>query len=138
MLLRLLSLLVALAIASCSWLYYKAYLHDSPLSISSTTIRQLAQLRANAKFTDLPGNDTRQERERNESNLNELLDRLVAGLTTHPSKRWVILQMEPTVERMYLEDTEARERFVDYLVEVNKIVGISSTDGAFATKLIFF
>ena len=135
---RVLGFILALILCSFGWLYYKAYVHDEPLSISANTMDQLRQLRGEPKFTDLPGENTRQERERNENNLNELLDRLLAGAPSHPSKRWVILQMEPTVERMYLEDTEARERFIDYLERINRVVGINSTNGAFAFRRIFF
>ena len=120
------------------WFLYKAFLHDEPLRITENTINQLKQLRVEQKFVDLPGIDTRQERRRNEANLNELLDRMLVGLSSHPNKRWVIDEMRPTVERMYLEDTEARERSVEYLARINSIVGIASTNGAFATKLIFF
>jgi hypothetical protein len=135
---RILGVLLTLFLASAGWLYYKAFVHDEPLSIAASTIEQLQSLRKQAKFADLPGEDTKAERDRNESNLNELLDRIIAGLSAHPTKRWVILQMSPTVDKMYLEDTEARERFVDYLVQINDAVGISSTNGAFAFKLIFF
>jgi hypothetical protein len=135
---RILGVLLTLFLASAGWLYYKAFVHDEPLSITASTMQQLQALRKQAKFADLPGEDTKAERDRNESNLNELLDRIIAGLSAHPNKRWVILQMSPTVDKMYLEDTEARERFVDYLVQINDAVGISSTNGAFAFKLIFF
>ena len=135
---RIVSVLLTLFLASTAWLYYKAFVHDAPLSITANTIQQLQALRQQAKFTDLPGEDTKAERDRNEGNLNELLDRIIVGISTHPNKRWVILQMSPTVDKIYLEDTEARERFVDYLVQINNAVGISSTNGAFAFRLIFF
>jgi Domain of unknown function (DUF4844) len=135
---RIVAFFVALFLCSAGWVYYKAFVHDEPLSITATCIAQLKGMREQAKFIDLPGEDIRVERERNERNLNDLLDRLIGGLISHPKKRWVILQMEPTVERMHLEDTEARERFVAYLEAINKSVGISSTNGAFAFKLIFF
>lgn len=125
-------------LASAGWFYYNAFMHDEPLIITTSTILQLQTLRQESKFTDLPGENIQAERTRNESNLNELLDRLMAGLSANPSKRWVIFQMNSTVENMYLEDTEARERFIDYLVRINHILGIQSTNGAFASKLIFF
>lgn len=135
---RIVSVMLTLFLASTGWLYYKAFVHDAPLSITANTIQQLQALRQQAKFTDLPGEDTKAERDRNEGNLNELLDRIIAGISAHPNKRWVVLQMSPTVDKIYLEDTEARERFVDYLVQINNAVGILSTDGAFAFRLIFF
>jgi hypothetical protein len=131
----------ALFLGFVGWMYYTAFLHDERLIVTEVTTGRLKNLRDSAKFTDLPGTDIRAERERNEKNLNELLDRLIANLANlanQPSKRWVIHQMAPTVDRMYLEDTEARERFIAYFKEINTIVGISSTNGAFAFKLIFF
>jgi hypothetical protein len=102
---RIVGVLFTLLLASAGWLYYKAFVHDEPLFITANTIQQLQVLRQQAKFTDLPGEDTKAERDRNEGNLNELLDRIITGLPTHPSKRWVILQMTPTVDKMHLEDT---------------------------------
>lgn len=128
----------ALFLGFAGWKCYMAFMHDEQLTVTEATIGQLKSLRVASKFTDLPGTDIRAERERNERNLNELLDRLIVNLANQPSKRWVILQMSPTVDRMYLEDTEARERFIAYFEQINKIVGISSTNGAFAFKLIFF
>ena len=135
---RIVGVLLTVLMASAGWLYYKAFVHDQPLPITANTVQQLRSLRQQPKFTDLPGEDTKAERDRNESNLNELLDRIISGVSAHPSKRWIILQMAPTVDKMYLEDTEARERFIDYLVQINNAVGIASTNGAFAFKLIFF
>jgi len=135
---RIIGIIIVILLASAGWFYYNAFVHDEPLTITVSTISQLQSLRQQAKFTDLPGEDTQAERMRNESDLNELIDRLTAGISANPRKRWVILQMNSTVEKMYLEDTEARERFIDYLVQINNILGISSTNGAFALKLIFF
>jgi len=81
---RILGVLLTLFLASAGWLYYKAFVHDEPLSITASTIEQLQFLRKQAKFADLPGEDTKAERDRNESNLNELLDRIIAGLSAHP------------------------------------------------------
>lgn len=128
--------LVALALVG--YWYYLAKLQDATLIITPEAMTQLSAMRNEAKFADLPGSNVEAERRRNEQNLNEFLDRLLADLLQHPSKRWVIDQMTPTVDRMYLEDTEARERFIDYLERINTIVGIDGTNGAFATYLIFF
>lgn len=127
-----------LLLALAGYWYYRARIQDAPLIVSPELIAQLRAMRAEGKFIDLPGSNVQVERRRNEQWLNELLDRLLSDLPQHPSKRWVIDQMTPTVRNMYLEDTEVRERFVEYLVRINRIVGIESTNGAFATYLIFF
>lgn len=118
--------------------YYFAKLHDQALNVTAESVSQIRALKQAPKFRDLPGVDTKEEIKRNESNLNELLERLETGVQANPRKRWVIEQMQPTVERMYLEDTEARERFIDYLERVNGLLGIQSTNGAFAGYRIFF
>ena len=64
--------------------------------------------------------------------MNDLLDRLITGLPTHPSKRWLLEAMEPSVSHFYLEDTEARDRCIDYLERILQIVGTKGSDGAFA------
>jgi hypothetical protein len=71
------------------------------------------------------------------STLNELISRLIQGVPAHPRKSWVLAQMKPTVSKIYLEDTEARERFVDYLLQILEAFEIKNTNGAFVRYLIF-
>jgi uncharacterized protein DUF4844 len=56
--------------------------------------------------------------------INALLDRLIQDVPDNPRKSWVIASMEPTVDEFHLEDTEARQRCVDYLEKILRIVGI--------------
>ena len=111
---------------------------DVTLSISEATLTRLRALRAESKFVDLPGAPAARERQRLEPLMNDLLDRLITGLPTHPSKRWLLEAMEPSVSHFYLEDTEARDRCIDYLERILQIVGTKGSDGAFAKYMIDF
>jgi len=106
------------------------------LKVDDSTISQLQQLRKEAKFLDLPGKPAEEERRRLEPLINSLLDRLIAGARSHPTRSWVIGQMDPTVEAFHLEDTEARERCVEYLDRTFRILGIPDDDGAFRKYMI--
>ena len=68
--------------------------------------------------------------------INELTDRLLKGVSANPRKSWVLAEMEPTVKSFYLEDTEARDRCVDYLEWILHTLGIESANGAFAKYFI--
>ena len=122
-------------------LVYRMRFEDASLAVDARAVAQLAALRQEPKFVDLPGVPGPRldaERRRNTDSLNELLDRVLQGIEAHPSQRWLFNEMAPTVSGMALEDTEVRERYVDYLQRVDSIFGIASTHGAFATDLIFF
>ena len=108
------------------------------LKVDESTISQLQQLRKDAKFLDLPGRPAEEERSRLEPLMNALLDRLIAGVRSHPTRNWVIEQMDPTVESFYLEDTEARERCIDYLDRMFRILGIPDDGGAFKKYMIIW
>jgi len=108
------------------------------LKVDESTISQLHQLRKEAKFLDLPGEPAPGERRRLEPLMNNLLDRLIAGVRSHPSKSWVIEQMDPTVEAFHLEDTEARERCLDYIERMFRILGIPNDGGAFRKYMIIW
>lgn len=102
---------------------------DEPLPVSTQTIQRLSELRGSAKFTDLPGIDTTQERERLSQILNKLLDDLIAGVQNNPSKLWVMKQFQTALELVQLEATEGREDFGEYLEQVMDILNIESSDG---------
>jgi hypothetical protein len=94
-------------------------------------------LRAGAKFDDLPGYNTEQEQARCSALVDELIDRLLAGIEANPRKSWVLEQCLPTLKAACLEDTEARERFGPYLERILDILGIESSDGMFTFYLAF-
>lgn len=106
------------------------------LKITPATIDQLRILRLERKFMDLPGAPAAQERRRLEPLINGLIDRLLAGVAANPTDLWVIQQVEPTVEAFHLEDTEARERCLNYVERIFKILGVPNDRGAFRKYMI--
>ena len=106
------------------------------LQVGDATFSELRKLRAEAKFSDLPGAPAELERRRLEPLINDLLDRLIAGLKEHATRAWVIDQMDPTVAKFYLEDTEARERCVVYLDRIFVILRMSGPEGAFRKYML--
>ena len=99
--------------------------------IEDRTVRQLIALRKEPKFIDQFGVIKPEERRRMEPLINDLLDRLIAGIKDHPQVSWVVNQMKPTVEAFYLEETEIREPCVEYLIRTFKILGMKGANGAF-------
>ncbi|MCV2362482.1 DUF4844 domain-containing protein [Paucibacter sp. DJ1R-11] len=130
---------ILLAAAGISYAVLGPHLRpELRLQVDEGRLGQLKALRAKPKFLDLPGAPAAEERRRLEPLINELLDRLIAGLQANPSDAWVIKQMEPTVEAFHLEDTEARERCLGYIEAVFKIFAIPDDRGAFRKFLIFW
>jgi hypothetical protein len=111
---------------------------DMRLSVTDERVEQLRRLRAEPKFVDLPGTPAVQERKRFEPLLDSLLDRLISGIEQHPSRDWVLEQMEPFVDEFHLEDTELRESCLAYIGHIFEILGIPDDGGAFRKYLIFW
>lgn len=116
---------------------YVLWPREQLLKVTPDTLSKLQTLRDTDTFADLPGVDPSAERIRMRSALNELLSSLIGGLEANPRKSWAIAQMKPAVKQIHLEDTEARERFVEYLHHVLNILEIESTNGAFIRYFIF-
>lgn len=102
---------------------------DEPLAVSAEVLGALAVYRASPKLELLPGVDTTVEKQRLTPLLDDLADRLLAGINANPSKRWVMRQFQVTLERLQDEDTEAREHFGMELERLMDILGIDSSDG---------
>lgn len=102
---------------------------DEPLSVSTDTVDQLQTLRTAVKFTDLPGVSTAEEQDRLSLGFNELLDRLINGISANPNKLWVMKQFQSPLESIHMEDTEGRESFGGHLEQVMDILNIESSDG---------
>lgn len=111
------------------------FVTDAPLVIDKAVLERLAAFRRMEKFGDLPGTDTRVERARLTAVINRLTDRLVAGVESHPSKRWVLAEFQRSLKLVAQEDTEAREQFGTALEALMDIVGIESSDGLLSAYL---
>ena len=103
---------------------------DAPLVVSDGTMRALAEFRAADKFLELPGaSDTTAERQRLTAIFDAALDKLIVGLQSNPRKFWFMTQIQPALEEVETEDTEAREHFGTHVEKIMDIVGIDSSDG---------
>jgi len=108
------------------------------LSLTDGKIEQLRSLRGEPKFVDLPGTPAEQERKRFEPLLNSVLDRLIDGIEQHPSRDWVLEQLDPFIDRFHLEDTELRESCLAYIGRIFDILGIPNDGGTFRKYMIFW
>jgi hypothetical protein len=102
---------------------------DDRLHVDQHVVDQLTKLRNQDKFRDLPGLNTDEERKRLSAVLDALLDRLTAGISVSPTRGWVLKQFEVALAQVQYEDTEARERFGDYLEQIMDTLQIQSSDG---------
>lgn len=61
--------------------------------------------------------------------LDALVGRLLAGVTAHPTKFWVMQQFRHALQAVDGEDLEARTQFRSALEQLMDILGIGSSDG---------
>jgi hypothetical protein len=106
-----------------------AGVEDAPLFIVPRVLDQLRAFRDGPKLADLPGVNPSPERERLAVVLDDLANRLLAGIERHPTKFWVLKQFQASLEMVQSEDTEAREHFGTELERLMDILGIASSDG---------
>lgn len=102
---------------------------DHSLTIDEPRVAQLRTFRRAPKLINLPGSNVMEERERLEGILNDLIDQLLNGIETNPTKLWVLTQFQPSLESVEGEDTEAREHFGMEIESIMDILGIDSSDG---------
>ena len=114
---------------------------DAPIFTSSDTINQLAELRQAPKFEAdglYSGCLDPTLRVELESDMNTLLERLVAELAAHPTKSFVLAEFARTLDGVRATDTEDRERVCGYLEKIMDILGIESSDGLLNTWMYGF
>jgi hypothetical protein len=104
------------------------------LSVTAETIAKLQALRDESKFHEdmglvYPGAVDEAKRVSLQVRLDSLLDRLIAGLPSSPTKDYVLREFQSTLPLFEPEDSEDRDRFLVYLEQVMTIVGIESSDG---------
>jgi hypothetical protein len=104
------------------------------LTITDRTMVQLRDLRAEPKFrayapTFYPGAPNESVRSRCEQQLNLLIDRLIAALSSHPTKGYVLQQFRATLPLFGHEDSEEQDRLLAYLERIMDITGVASSDG---------
>lgn len=108
---------------------------DEPLTITLAALEQLQAFRRAEKLEYLPGVDTTQEKARLSGVLNDLADRLIAGVESQPTKLWVMTEFEKSLRLVEHEDTEGREHFGMELGDIMDTLGIESSDGLLAAYL---
>jgi Domain of unknown function (DUF4844) len=107
---------------------------NSRLAVNSETTAKLQALRDESKFhKDMtlvyPGAIDEAKRGSLQARLDDLLERLIAGLPSSPTKDYVLREFQLTLPLFEPEDSEDRDRFLTYLEQVMAIVGIESSDG---------
>lgn len=109
---------------------------EQALRAGPEVLARLAQLRDEPKF--IPAGVVRpDERIRMEPIINDMLDRLIAGLSQNPRKTWALEEIRKTVASFYREDTEIRERCVSYVLRTLTILGIDDTNRVFYRYFLF-
>ena len=66
-----------------------------------------------------------------------MLDKIILGIEQNPKKSWLVSVMKPTIQEIYLEDTEARERFVEYIQKIFGIVGATISGTEFSEYMFY-
>ena len=108
---------------------------DHPLDISDDVLVALKAFREKEKVCLLPGVDTRDERRLLNQVLNDLVDRLLQGIQSNPSKLWTLAQFQESLLLLEQPDTEVREHFGMELEEIMDILSIESSDGLLSYHL---
>jgi hypothetical protein len=107
---------------------------DQLPNITPETFRQLSTLRSEPKFHKAwkrfyPGAPTEEIRLSTQRTVDDMLDRLQAGLQATPRKSYVLGEFLEMLKGFEHADTEEREEACTYCERVMKIVGIQSSDG---------
>jgi hypothetical protein len=108
---------------------------DEPLRINPAIVEQLRAFRARTKLINLPGLNSSEERKRLSTILDNLVDRLIQGIESNPTKLWVLTEFQRALLLVEQEDTEGREHFGLELEHLMEILGIESSDGLLACYL---
>jgi hypothetical protein len=104
------------------------------LKLPQDVIAQLQSLRATPKFgPDLPsytGVLDPVERQHDETAMNDLIDKIAAGIESHPNKKFVLDEFSAALKNFdRAADTEDRERVCMNIEKIMDIVGLESSDG---------
>jgi hypothetical protein len=102
---------------------------DAPVSISDEGIRELIALRAADKFPEGSVVKTTAERQRLSCIFDEVLDKLIEGLLSNPSRRWVMVQVHPALLAVTFESFETRQHCRVLVEKVLAALGLNELDG---------
>ena len=135
-LLGVLAFLIATYLAIVAGLLFELWpttLDDHPLELTSENLQKLNALRERPKFVadqDMmySGVPNERDRLRAESILNNMIDRLIAGVRQSPRKSFVMRAFKDALREFTEFDTEEQERMGRYLNEVMDILEIESSN----------
>jgi hypothetical protein len=100
---------------------------DAPLFIVPRVLDALRAYRQQPRLANLPGIDTA-ERTRLGAQLDALADRLLAGVEAHPSRFWVMRQVQHSLAALETEDSAARAQVGGELERLMAILGAGRAD----------
>ena len=90
-----------------------SYVVDAPLFIVPRVLDRLRAYRAHCPMSELE----------------QLVDTLLAGIEAHPTKFWVMKQFQKMLERVADEDAAVRDHIDTELEKLMDVLGIDSSDG---------
>jgi len=104
------------------------------LSITDTTLVALREFRKEEKFREdmsvfYPGVVDETSRVLYETQVNQLLDRLIAELPTTPSRDYVLECFRELLPAFDLADSEDQDQVARYMERVMDIVGVDDSGG---------
>jgi hypothetical protein len=102
---------------------------DASVSISDEAMRGLIALRAAGKFPEGSVVKTAAERQRLSCIFDEVLDKLIEGLLSNPSRRWIMVQLHPALLAVTFESLETREHCRVLVEKILAVLGLGELDG---------
>lgn len=111
-------------------------LGDHGLSVTPSTLKQLAALRAERKFeadktTFYFGAPNEQARAAAQAEVDAVIDSLIQELPSSPRRSLVLATFKAALAKFDTPESEERDQFLVYLQRIMAIVGIKNSGGLF-------
>jgi len=111
------------------------------MNVDAAAIDALRSLREERKFSShllYPGAPNEETRTHCETWVNTLIDSLLDGLPSSPTKSLVLSQFKSHLDHFGNQDTDERERVCGYCEQIMDILGIESSEGVLNNWLYGF
>jgi hypothetical protein len=102
---------------------------DVPISVSDEAIRELIALRSADKFPEALIVKIAADRQHLTRIFDEVLDKLIGGLRSNPSRRWIMVQIHPALLAVTFESLETREHCRVLVEKILAVLGPAELDG---------
>ena len=102
---------------------------DAPLFVVPRMLEALRTYRAASGFPGPEDDNPSGERARLDAALDELVDRLLAGIERHPTSFWVMAQLRPMFQSLEGTSGETRQQAKAELERLLRLLGIEGADG---------